>query len=81
MRLQMTMIGHRVEQAKYMLAGPRVEAINQYSVRGAVIGREFKFRIVDHDIAIILDSKLGSYLQRNFRFTGIESHAGISSLN
>ena len=52
MGLHMAMIGHRIEQAKHMLAGLRVEAINQHRVRSPVIGSKLKLGIVDHDVAI-----------------------------
>ena len=63
MNFHMTMVGHRFEQAKHMLAGLRVEAVNQHRVRSAIIGSKFKLRIVDHDVAIVFNSKRGADLQ------------------
>src|ERR1700741_1596848 len=78
MNFHMPMIGHRFEQPQNMLAALRVEAINQHSVRCAVVGSKLKLRIIDHDVAIVLDSKLGSHLQRNLGFVGIRSHPAVS---
>ena len=73
----MTMIGHWFELPQHMLACLRVEPVNEHRVRSAVIGRKLKLRIVDHNVAIVLDSKLGSHLQRNLGFIRTGSHAGL----
>ena len=73
----MTMIGHWFEQTQHMLTGFHVESVNQHRVRSAVIGRKLKLGIVDHNVAIVLDSKLGSHLQRNLGFIRTGSDAGL----
>jgi hypothetical protein len=77
MNFHMAMIGHRFEQPQHMLAGRGVETVNQYSVRSAIVGSKLKLGIVDHDVPIVLDSKLGSDLQRNFGFIRTRSHADL----
>ena len=54
MNFHMAMIGHRFEQPQHMLAGRRVETINQYSVRSAIVGSKLKLGIADHDVPLFL---------------------------
>src|SRR5580704_4743247 len=77
MNFHMAMIGRRFEQPQHVLAGRSVETVNQYSVRSAIVGSKLKLGIVDHDVPIVLDSKLGSDLQRNFGFIRTRSHADL----
>lgn len=68
MGFQMPVVSYRVEQSKDVLAGLFVEAVDQCGIGGAVFIHELELGIIDNNVTVVPDSKLGSYLQRNFRF-------------
>src|SRR5580700_7248640 len=68
MGFRMPVVGHRIEQSKDVLAGLFVEAVDQCGIGGAVLIHELELGIIDNNVTVVPDSKLGSYLQRNFRF-------------
>lgn len=64
----MAVIGEWLDKANDMLAGRRIEAVEQDGVGSAIVADQFEFRIIDYDVAIILDSQFTANLQRDLDF-------------
>jgi hypothetical protein len=65
MHPKMFVIGNRIEQAYYVLAGLSIEEIIQHGVGGRSLYRKLHFGITYNDFAVVLEPKLGTNLQRN----------------
>jgi hypothetical protein len=50
MTFGMFVVGNRIEEAKGVLAGPRVEAVGKYRVCRSDISRELEFGIADNRV-------------------------------
>jgi len=66
MSFNVFVVGHRIKQTEHVNAGITIEAIGDGGIRRFLVARQFQFRVVDDDVAFIVNSKLASNLQNDF---------------
>lgn len=81
MNLYMPVIRHPINESQDMFTGLRIEAVCKHGIRRAIIANKFKFRVIDNNVAVTLDSKLGTYLQSDLRFIGIRRQIDLLAVN
>ena len=68
MNFRVLAVGHRVKQTKHVFAGLVVKSVDQHRLRRGHQAPNSNLGIIYDDVAIILDSKFGTDLQRNLRW-------------
>jgi hypothetical protein len=61
-------------QAQYVFPGLRIKAVQQDGVGRPFIPDEFELRIINGDVAVVLDSKFAANLQDDFHFVLLRFH-------
>jgi len=74
MNFQVLMICYRILQAQYVLTDLRIKAVQQDGVGRTFVPGKFEFRIVNDNVAVVLDSKLAANLQHDFHFVLFRFH-------
>jgi hypothetical protein len=77
MNFSVSVIRNGIEKAEDVFACFRVEAIDEHSVGGIVLAKEFDFRIIDDDIAIVFDAQFTANLQDDSSVLSLAGHARL----
>ena len=74
MNFQVLMICHRILQTQYVLAGLPIKAVQQDGIGRTFVPDKFEFRIINGNVAVVLDSEFAANLQHDFHFVSFRFH-------